>query len=397
MDKYFTALLQRTNNMDDVVKAGWIDKPEHVPQDLDMYTTNLDRLIDSGLTEVSVLYYPGCFAPVHEGHLQAMRLAKQTVEAAGETVAAGFFAPDHDDYILRKTSDERFIAPNRIQILEKSFTPEDAWMQVDPWAAMYAPTDLNFTTLYDRFQNYLQRWLPNMKVKVYLVFGGDNYLFANSFTEYGYSVVIPREGITIDLDNIHPDAKKRVLVSQVSSTNHSSTAVRATYNQNWGEFLDCYLIDDITEEQVAGSEYSRKIIADALHIITNGHLPHQKAEQVKKVGVNAVIPETEVHEEIFLSSFLLDGTAGVAVTTPNGGTTVMPFLLPYVDVSEHTPVRPDRAYSLSLQAWKTNLSRFKGSDVKIADLKPHRDFEAYGFDPNMTAEQLCEHHLNFLQ
>lgn len=397
MDKYFTALLQRTNNMDDVVKAGWINKPEDVPQDLEMYTTNLERLINSGLNEVSVLYYPGCFAPVHAGHLQAMRLAKQTVEATGETVVAGYFAPDHDDYILRKTADERFIAPNRIQILEKAFTQEDSWMQVDPWAAMYAPTDLNFTTLYDRFQNYVQHWLPDVKVKVYLVFGGDNYLFANSFTEYGYSVVIPREGISIDLNNIHPDAKKHVLVSPVSSTNHSSTAVRATYSQDWTEFLDCYLIEDITEQDVTGSQYSKKIIGDALHILIGGHLPNQTAEQVKRVKVTDVVPETTPHEEIFFSSFLLTGHTGVQVTTPDGETTVMPFLLPYVNVSEQTPVRPDRAYSLSLQVWKTNLSRFKGTGIKVADLKPYRNFEAFGFDPEMTAEELCEHHLNFLQ
>lgn len=228
LDKYFQSLFDRTGSKQDVVDAGWIEnKPMRVNPHVRFYTTPVDMIRNAGKKNVSVLFYPGCFAPVHEGHINAMRLAKEAIETqTGETVAAGFFVPDHDNYIMRKTHDERYIAPNRIALLQEALKDEP-WMQVDTWASLYADTDLNFTTLYDRLDVYMKRWVPDVNVKIYMVFGGDNYLFANSFTEYGHGVCVPREGKTMDMTLIHPDALNRVVFSTKISTNHSSTAVRA--------------------------------------------------------------------------------------------------------------------------------------------------------------------------
>lgn len=230
LDKYFQALYNQTGNIQDLIEAGWMDKILDVDFNLNSSTTPIETIKGSAAEEASVLFYPGCYAPVHEGHVGAMRLAKETVEATGETVVAGFFTPDHDDYIMRKTNnDERFIASNRIRILNETIK-DDPWMHVDTWAALTAPTDLNFTTLYDRLDTYLKQHVPNKKVKIYMVFGGDNYLFANTFVEHGYGVCVGREGVNIDLQKVQPEAQQRVLFSQKACPNFSSSAIRASLN-----------------------------------------------------------------------------------------------------------------------------------------------------------------------
>lgn len=230
MDKYYEALYDLTHDEQVIAAAGWIDKPTDVDFQLDMYTTPVEDLVNAPGDTVSILLYPGCFAPVHEGHLTAMRLAKEAIENTGETVVAGYFTPDHDDYVMRKTHDKRFRSENRIAILNQKIQDTD-WMKVDPWAARYAPTDLNFTTLYERLTQYVARWVPGKTVKVYLVFGGDNYLFANTFVKYGYGVCIPRLGADTDYSNILPEARERIVISEKVSTDHSSTAVRAAMDK----------------------------------------------------------------------------------------------------------------------------------------------------------------------
>jgi len=283
-DRYFDALYERTHSEQDLTTAGWLEKPTQVNQQLRYYTTPVDAIRDAGKEEVSVLFYPGCFAPVHEGHITAMRLAKEAVEATGETVVAGFFTPDHDDYIMRKTHDERFTAANRVELLH-AVTKTETWMQVDPWAAQYAPTDLNFTTLYDRLNQYLKRWVPNVKVKLYMVFGGDNYMFANAFTEYGYGVCVPREGVSIDWTTVHPDAQKRVVLSTKSSTNHSSTAARAMYSnpaEKGGRSTmgkRYVLRNDLDAAFENTTEYPNYLIAQTLQILFHSHLPEDISVQ----------------------------------------------------------------------------------------------------------------------
>lgn len=311
LDRYFQALYERTNSKQDLVTAGWIEnKPLRINPHVRFYTTPLQAIRDAGKKDVSVLFYPGCFAPVHEGHLGAMRLAKEAIETqTGETVAAGYFTPDHDNYIMRKTHDERFIAPNRIALLHEAVENEP-WMQVDDWASLYAPTDLNFTTLYDRFNLYLKRWLPDLNIKLYMVFGGDNYMFANSFTEYGHGVCVPREGAQMDLSLVHPDAKKRVIFSEKVCTDHSSTAARAA---NPGAI-------DIHGRSALGSTYvlredldlafrenpttySNKIIADSVAILLQAHVPYEKVKVKRVPIIRQMANHTETENVISLDCF----------------------------------------------------------------------------------------------
>lgn len=305
MDRYYTNLLERTD-METVVGAGWFDDKltEPLEEDLRFYTTSLDRITNSSQREVAVLYYMGCFAPVHEGHITVMKLAKEAVEAqTGLPVVAGYFAPDHDAYVGTKTDDPAYKAAERVSYIQTHPEVED-WMQVDIWPALYAPKDLNFTTLYDRFNNYMKKWLPlDVTVKLYCVFGGDNYLFANTFTEYGHAVCVPRQGVTMDTTLLLPN--ERVLWSEKGSSDQSSTKVREMLAQERleqkkrdemdGKFY--ILRDDLelafpkTPNTITG-----KVIAQALTILLTSHT----GKTVKTVDVLEQVEKFE-SEKPFIS------------------------------------------------------------------------------------------------
>jgi hypothetical protein len=122
-----------------------------------------------------------------------------------------------------------------------------------------------------------------------MVFGGDNYMFANAFTEYGYGVCVPREGVSIDWTTVHPDAQKRVVLSTKSSTNHSSTAARAMYSNpaekggrsTMGKHY--VLRNDLAEALDNTTEYSNDLIAQTLQILFHSHLPEDISVQTVNI------------------------------------------------------------------------------------------------------------------
>jgi nicotinic acid mononucleotide adenylyltransferase len=278
LDRFYQSLYDLTGDAEILVEAGWIShKSIDIPEQLANYTTPIHG-IEEASGQVAVLFYPGCFAPVHEGHVRAMKTAREAVEATGETVVAAFFSPDHDDYVQRKTNDPRFYAEKRISLLN-SETSRESWLRVDPWPAYYAPTDLNFTTLYARLENYLQRWLPNKQIKLYMVFGGDNYLFANTFVKYGYGVCVPREGTVIDMARVLPEARERVLFAGGRGTDHSSTAIRTQY-----------LAEHALEgRDLGGSNYVlRNDLELALEDLNLNLLPEEIAERLQDIMAVAI-------------------------------------------------------------------------------------------------------------
>jgi len=48
----------------------------------------------------------GSYAPVHDGHFDAMRSAERRLLHAGDDVAGNVFAPNSDSYVLKKLDDE---------------------------------------------------------------------------------------------------------------------------------------------------------------------------------------------------------------------------------------------------------------------------------------------------
>ena len=222
-DPYYAPLAESAPEM--LVGAGFIDRPLAIDEKLNMLTLPLDAIDEASEHEVSVIYYTGCFAPIHEGHVTAMRIARETIEErTGENVVLGVFAPDHDSYVSTKPGAEEYHAEARLQRAYE-VTEHESWMAVDSFPARYAPCDLNFTTLLARFENFLRFHVPGKRVKVYFLFGGDNAEFANAFTVRGHGVGVLRPGAEVNYSRILPEA--RVIFSEKVSTAHSSTEERA--------------------------------------------------------------------------------------------------------------------------------------------------------------------------
>lgn len=247
-DPYYAPLVREHSEL--LAGAGFIERPLKIDERLNLLTVPLENLQESE-EPVSVIYYTGCFAPIHEGHRTAMRLARETIEReTGERVVLGVFAPDHDSYVLSKPGTEPYHAFER---LERAYalTSEDSWLAVDSFPALYAPMDLNFTTLLQRFENLIATHAPRSSVKVYFLFGGDNAEFANAFTERGQGVCVLRPGASLERARILDSA--RVLFSDEFSSNHSSTAERERIAREAHE-----------EQKVAGDYYLRGDLAHTL-------------------------------------------------------------------------------------------------------------------------------------
>ncbi len=181
--------------------------------------------------QLVVLMTSGCFAPVHDGHVAMMETAKKTLEENGYHVLGGFFSPAHDDYVSTKGDDaRRLTAAHRIMLLDKVLQ-DTPWLNVDPWAARYTPTDINFTDTCERMKDYLHAHInSDVPIEVAYVCGADNIAFTQSFVSKGLSVCVKRPGYSADFNQIISDMglnnNERILFSQTKGVEASSSDVR---------------------------------------------------------------------------------------------------------------------------------------------------------------------------
>jgi nicotinic acid mononucleotide adenylyltransferase len=291
-DKYYQNLFNINPSVDLLIKSGWINEGNWDGElHLEQLTTPLSNIIrnSDNITDVSVLLYPGCFAPIHEGHLEAMKIAKRTVEEqTGETVVAGYFVPDSDDYVQRKTGDIRFDGPHRVQIAQ-AVTADSSWMDVDSWSALHATQSLNFTTLYDRFIAYVEKWLPHLNVKVYLVFGEDNILFANAFLAHGHAVCVLRTESDPDTSLLLTDVENRTLYSTETPPVVSSSAVRKQKIRALPQ------VTEVLGRNVLGTDY---VLRDDLELALQGTILENRTKQISTTLFS--ILEASIPEDVVL-------------------------------------------------------------------------------------------------
>lgn len=72
-------------------------------------STSIERLSDSNKyhsSNASGLIIVGSYAPVHDGHFDAMRSAERRLLKDGDDIAGNIFAPNSDSYVLKKLNDK---------------------------------------------------------------------------------------------------------------------------------------------------------------------------------------------------------------------------------------------------------------------------------------------------
>lgn len=192
-DRFYSKVYDKYKNYDLLVEAGFIDSKIEAKDfyNLNLLTTPVDK-ISSNLENTKkpvVLLSTGGFLPLHQGHFDMMELAKKELEKEGYDVVGGYFSPSHEDYVSTKPDYNSCLGKRLFQCQQA--VENSSWLMIDPWESMYTQTYINFTSVIDRLEKYLQMHLKK-EIKVVYVFGGDNAKFNYCFEEDGIGVCINR-------------------------------------------------------------------------------------------------------------------------------------------------------------------------------------------------------------
>lgn len=192
-DRYYSKVFAKYKDLSLLIDAGFIDSKVEAKDyyNLDLLTTPFGKILRNieNAKNPIVLLSTGGFLPIHNGHIHMMELAKEHLQNLGYDVVGGYFSPSHEHYVSTKpfyssTLGKRIFECQRV--VDKS-----DWLMIDPWESMYVKSYINFTSVIDRLEQYLQKHI-NKNILVAYVFGADNAYFNYCFEEDGIGICINR-------------------------------------------------------------------------------------------------------------------------------------------------------------------------------------------------------------
>lgn len=120
--------------------------------------------------------------------------AKAELESRGMAVLGGYICPDHDEYVSSKIRSKSLTAAERLELCELAVEDRD-WLMVDRWAGIYASSAVAYTTIVDHIDKMVNHHVrTRKKIKIVYAFGGDNAMFAYSFTVRWSCICVLRPG-----------------------------------------------------------------------------------------------------------------------------------------------------------------------------------------------------------
>ena len=115
-DDNYRALYKKTSSLDDMYKSGFFDDKQDddalwVNEDPRFICTPYHKIVErlpalSDSRSGVVLITTGSFSPLHNGHIEMLTLAKNSIEQQGECVLGGYIVPSHDSYVATKNNEE---------------------------------------------------------------------------------------------------------------------------------------------------------------------------------------------------------------------------------------------------------------------------------------------------
>ena len=212
-DPYYQSTYNHYQSVDIVKSAGFID--DGLPCDVDnndmkYLMTPIQKIVEN-LKEakqndkLAVLITTGGFAPIHQGHVDMMTIARKVVEDLGYRVMGGYVSPSHDQYVSTKyvDGDLRLTAAQRCHLLEV-LAKDSSWLMTDGWESLMNPVAINFTEVVSRLSDYLAYHLKK-NIEIFYVFGADNADFAKAFIGKGSCVCVGRQGYDEKIDQVRKD------------------------------------------------------------------------------------------------------------------------------------------------------------------------------------------------
>lgn len=187
-DRYYSKVYKKYENMELLEKAGFFEDTLGI-NEVDQYyleviSAELNKVYenykkrDKNKTPV-VLVSTGGFYPIHVGHIRMMEIAAETLNKQYDVIG-GYMSLCHDDYVSHKPYFNN-CAEERIHNAQQVLLDND-WLSTETWECSYCKTTVNFSTVLDRLEKYIHRYIGD-DILIAYVFGSDNAEFAYCFED----------------------------------------------------------------------------------------------------------------------------------------------------------------------------------------------------------------------
>lgn len=203
-DKYYSNLWSTCKDYKILEAAGYIKEP--IP--IEVYCP-----IPTLTKDDSILILTGCFAPVHEGHIESILLAKREVEKLGLNVKLGLLGLCHDNYVKTKTDNYPLL--KRIEEINEK-TKKYEWIKPYLWEA-YQNDAMNFTSVIESIKRQTE-------AKVIFVYGSDNFNFRLAFLNNDINICVKRNAKE-KFERYLPKIKTNTIYIENSLTKSISSSV----------------------------------------------------------------------------------------------------------------------------------------------------------------------------
>eukprot|EP01080_Neovahlkampfia_damariscottae_P009703 gene9703-1908_t len=154
-----------------------------------------ENLQNKGDKEFAVLIGTGSYNPVHIGHIEIFKLAKEELSKQFEILGA-YISPSHGDYVRSKG--DYIEIEDRLKMIELAIEEAGCseWLKADPWESSQERfIDYPFVVM--RLGKYLKEMFPKEKIRVLYICGSDHLLKCGCYSirkkDYGV-VSIGRPG-----------------------------------------------------------------------------------------------------------------------------------------------------------------------------------------------------------
>lgn len=174
-----------------------------------------------------VLVTTGAFSPLHKGHIDMLKTAKDYLVDNGHNVCGAIISPSHDNYVdYKHNGTKSMFAKDRILEADsvlKSFD-EDDWISVDSWESCMVHGRLNFTSVLDR----LEASLRGLNIEFVHVLGSDNESFREAYNDVKeHTICIRRNNVTASTESVFEHKGINIVLdNKYSSESISSTVLR---------------------------------------------------------------------------------------------------------------------------------------------------------------------------
>lgn len=166
----------------------------------------------------------GCFSPFHEGHLNALEIAKKELLKRGFDNVKAIIYPAHDSYVsVKKGGEAKNPISERVEQIKSFLGINSSWIFVDDYPAKNLKEEVNFPYLIDRLEGTS---FANRFNHTVFVVGGDNFGFVYAMKERRTEGMIIERDKEVKLDKRFGMPFKNISIIKGDFPNVSSSLKR---------------------------------------------------------------------------------------------------------------------------------------------------------------------------